>query len=133
MTVDDLPANKRFYAGGDTTVRGFTLDRLGTPETIDADGFPTGGHALVIFNGELRIPVRGSLGAVTFVDAGNVFLRVNDFDLGDLRGAFGVGIRYRSPVGPIRIDLGIKMTRRILPNGDRESPIVPHISLGQAF
>lgn len=131
--VDDLPASERFYAGGDTTVRGFTLDRLGTPATIDSNGFPKGGHGLVIFNAELRIPMRGSLGAVAFVDAGNVFLHVDDMDFSKLRGSFGVGIRYRSPVGPIRVDLGIKMDRRLLPNGSRERPTALHISLGQAF
>ena len=128
--VDDLPASKRYYAGGDTTVRGFALDRVGP---LDPDGFPIGGHALVIFNAELRIPVRGSFGAVTFVDAGNVFLHVNDMDLGQLRGAFGFGIRYRSPVGPIRVDVGLKMARRTLPDGSRERPAALHISLGQAF
>jgi outer membrane translocation and assembly module TamA len=100
---------------------------------LDPDGFPIGGHALVIVNAELRIPVRGGLGAVAFVDAGNVFLLVDDMDLSELRGAFGFGIRYRSPVGPIRVDLGLKMDRRLLPNGDRERPAALHISLGQAF
>ena len=128
--VEDIPASKRYYAGGDTTVRGFALDRLGP---LDPQGFPIGGHALMIFNAELRIPVRGGLGAVAFVDAGNVFLHVDDMDLGELRGAFGFGIRYRSPVGPIRVDLGVKMNRRTLPEGGRERPTALHISLGQAF
>ena len=47
QTVDDLPPSERFFAGGDTTVRGFTLDRLGRPDTIDATGFPKGGHATI--------------------------------------------------------------------------------------
>ena len=57
--VKDLPASERFFAGGDTTVRGFALDQLGTPATLDKDGFPIGGNALVIFNAELRVPVAG--------------------------------------------------------------------------
>jgi outer membrane protein insertion porin family len=133
IVVEDIPASERFYAGGDTTVRGFTLDRLGTPETIDQDGFPKGGHGLIVLNAELRIPVRGGLGAVAFIDSGNVFATVNQIDLTELRGAVGVGIRYRSPVGPIRVDLGIKLDRRILPTGQRERPTALHISLGQAF
>ncbi|MSO56416.1 MAG: outer membrane protein assembly factor [Acidobacteria bacterium] len=128
--VDDLPASERFYAGGDTTVRGFALDRLGP---LDPNGFPTGGHGLVIMNAELRMPLRGSFGAVVFVDSGNVFTQVDDVSLGELRGAVGFGIRYRSPVGPIRVDLGIKLDRRVLPNGSREGPTALHISLGQAF
>ena len=75
-TIRDLPASERFFAGGDTTVRGFALDQLGTPATIDKDGFPIGGNALVILNAELRIPVRGGLGAVGFIDAGNVFAKI---------------------------------------------------------
>ena len=55
----DLPASERFFAGGDTTVRGFALDQLGTPATIDKDGFPIGGNALVIFNAELGCPWPG--------------------------------------------------------------------------
>jgi len=133
VVVDELPRSERFYAGGDTTVRGFALDRLGTEQTIDPLGFPNGGEGLVILNAELRIPVRGVLGAVAFVDAGNVFLTVDEMDVGALRAAVGFGVRYRSPVGPIRVDLGIKLDRRMLPSGERERPTALHISLGQAF
>ncbi len=133
QTVSDLPASERFFAGGDTTVRGFTLDRLGRPDTIASDGFPKGGHGLVVLNAELRTPVRGGLSAVSFLDVGNVFLHVNDINLGQLRAAVGAGLRYRSPIGPIRVDFGIKLDRRPLPNGTLERPTALHISLGQAF
>jgi outer membrane protein insertion porin family len=131
--VQDLPASERFFAGGDTTVRGFSLDRLGTDATISPTGFPTGGNGLVVLNGELRATLIGSFGAVAFIDAGNVFLRATDLDLGELRAAAGVGIRYQSPVGPIRIDLGFKLDRRELSPGRLERRSVLHISLGQAF
>jgi outer membrane protein insertion porin family len=133
IALDDLPASERFFAGGDTTVRGFTLDRLGTPETIDQDGFPTGGHGLIVLNVEARVPIRGGLGVVGFVDGGNVWRLVSDMDFAQMRGAAGFGLRYRSPVGPIRVDLGIKLDRRVLPTGERERPTALHISLGQAF
>ncbi len=131
--VKELPASERFFAGGDTTVRGFTLDRLGTPETIDRDDFPTGGHGLIVLNAEARIPLRGGLGAVGFIDGGNVWRNVSDMDLSQMRGSVGFGLRYRSPVGPIRVDLGFKLDRRTLPTGVRERPTALHISLGQAF
>ncbi|MEO5739833.1 MAG: POTRA domain-containing protein [Vicinamibacterales bacterium] len=131
--VNDLPASERFFAGGDTTVRGFTLDRLGTEGTIDQDGFPTGGHGLIVLNAEARIPLRGVLGAVAFIDGGNVWRTVSDMDFAQMRGSVGFGLRYRSPVGPIRIDLGFKLDRRMLPTGRRERPTALHISLGQAF
>jgi len=131
--VQDLPASERFFAGGDTTVRGFSLDRLGTDATISPTGFPTGGNGLVVLNGELRATLIGSVGAVAFIDAGNVFLRATDLDLGELRAAAGFGIRYQSPVGPIRVDLGFKLDRRELSPGRLERRSVLHISLGQAF
>jgi outer membrane protein insertion porin family len=131
--VKDLPASERFFAGGDTTVRGFALDQLGTPATIDQNGFPIGGSALTIFNAELRVPVFRGLGVVGFVDAGNVFARTSDIDLGQLRGAVGMGFRYASPVGPIRVDLGFKTDRRETASGRRENLTALHISLGQAF
>ena len=133
IVLDELPASERFFAGGDTTVRGFTLDRLGTPETIDQDGFPTGGNGLIVLNVEARVPIRGGLGAVGFIDAGNVWRLVSDVDLSQMRGAVGFGLRYRSPVGPIRVDLGFKLDRRMLPSGEHERPTALHISLGQAF
>ena len=133
QTVEDLPASERFFAGGDTTVRGYALDTLGTSQTKDKDGFPIGGSGLVIFNAEARIPVWRGLGVVGFFDTGNVFAHVTDIDLTELRGAVGFGLRYRSPVGPIRIDLGFKLHRDEIAPGVREGLTALHISLGQAF
>jgi outer membrane protein assembly complex protein YaeT len=130
VEVRDLPASERFFAGGDTTVRGFALDQLGTPATIDSNGFPIGGDALVILNAELRIPLWHSLGVVGFVDAGNVFAHVSNLDLTQIRGAAGFGLRYQSPIGPIRIDLGFKLARRELAPGRLEPLTALNISLG---
>jgi len=133
VTVDDLPASERFYAGGDTTVRGYALDRLGDAATLDANGFPLGGNAVVILNAELRIPVWRSFGLVTFVDAGQVFRRVDDFDVGEIRPAVGMGVRFKSPVGPIRADLGVKLQPQTFADGSREQRTAFYISIGQAF
>ncbi len=130
--VEDLPASKRFFAGGDTTVRGFALDRLGDSATIDQNGFPTGGNAMVVLNSELRVPVSGTLQVVGFLDAGNVFDRVSNLGLDRIRGGAGFGVRYRSPVGPIRVDLGFKLNRRTF-TGNRERLTALHLSIGQAF
>ena len=131
--VTDLPAAERFFAGGDNTVRGFAQDRLGEPATFDRNGLPTGGNALLIFNTEMRVPVWKGLIAAAFVDAGNVFLRVSNLDLGDIRGAAGFGVRYLSPIGPIRVDLGFKMNRLTFANGTKEGRTALHITVGQAF
>ncbi len=132
-TVRDLPASERFYAGGDTTVRGFTLDRLGDADTIDPDGFPTGGDAVLITNAELRFPVTRTLGGVVFLDGGNVFARVRQVDLGRVRAAAGFGLRYKSPIGPLRLDVGFKLDPQVLGNGQRERRYALHLSIGQAF
>jgi outer membrane translocation and assembly module TamA len=128
-----LPASERFFAGGDTTVRGFSLDRLGTRETISPSGFPTGGNGLVVLNAELRVGVLGSVDGVTFVDAGNVFAHASDVTLTDLRPAAGFGVHYRSPIGPVRVELGFNLDRRELVAGRLERGTVLHISLGRAF
>ncbi|MGE0449517.1 MAG: POTRA domain-containing protein [Vicinamibacterales bacterium] len=131
----DLPASERFFAGGDTTVRGFALDRLGvrhTPasdsDTLDPAGFPLGGNALLLFNGELRIPLRDGLRVVGFTDVGNVFKTVSDVTVGELRPAVGFGFRYKSPVGPLRFDLGFKVPRR-----PGEAQTAWFITFGEAF
>jgi len=131
--VQDLPASERFFAGGDTTVRGFALDRLGDESTISDSGFPTGGNGLIVLNGELRVAVTNRIQGVGFLDAGNVVARASDLNLFELRPAAGFGIRVRSPVGPIRLDLGFKLDRKELSPGRLERLSVWHISIGQAF
>ena len=130
--IEDLPASERFFAGGDNTIRGFALDTVGAPNTISVQGFPKGGNAVLILNAELRVRVWREFGAAFFVDGGNVFDRVTEFDISELRSSAGFGVRYRSPLGPIRLDLGFNMDRREL-GGRKEAGSVLHFSIGQAF
>ncbi len=124
-----LPASERFFAGGDTTQRGVALDQLGVPgQTIDSEGFATGGNAAVLFNAELRVPVTAAASVVGFLDTGNVFARASDIRFADLRNAVGGGIRYKSPIGPLRFDVGINVNR--LPGEKRTAWFV---NFGQAF
>src|SRR5690606_23466022 len=110
--VRDLPASQRFFAGGSTTIRGFQLDRLGVPAIIDDNGLSRGGNGLLVFNLELRRRVGRlfgrDMGVVAFTDAGNVFNRASDIRLADIRPTAGFGLRYNSPLGPLRLDLGFK-------------------------
>lgn len=132
QTIEDLPASERFYAGGDSSIRGFELDRVGMPNTITETGFPRGGNGLVLLNGELRVPVWKSFGAAFFMDVGNVYERVTQIDLGELRGAVGFGLRYNSPVGPLRLEIGFKLDRRTIA-GELEPRHAWHFSYGHAF
>jgi outer membrane protein insertion porin family len=134
-TLGQLPASERFFAGGDTTVRGFALDRLGVRhvpfqpvDTLDSEGLPIGGNGLVIFNAELRTTIRGGSQVVGFLDTGNVFARASEIDLAALRSAAGAGVRYKSPFGPIRFDLGFKIKRQ-----QGEGLTAWFVSFGQAF
>jgi outer membrane protein assembly complex protein YaeT len=136
--VAGLPASERFYAGGGSSVRGFDQDVLGVPLIITNDGLSLGGNGLVVLNLELRtrvVRVAGrDLGIVTFVDGGNVFLNASDTSLTQLRGTVGLGFRYNSPLGPIRLDYGFKLTR--LPfgtSGVLEPGWTWHLSVGEAF
>ena len=132
IEVRDLPVSERFFAGGDTTIRGFSLDSVGVPATITPKGFPKGGDAEIVLNAELRAPVHGPLGVVLFADGGNVFARAADLSLMELRGSLGFGVRYRSPIGPLRVDVGFKLDRRTI--GTRLEPrYALHFSIGQAF
>ncbi|HSG01484.1 MAG TPA: BamA/TamA family outer membrane protein, partial [Vicinamibacterales bacterium] len=136
VALDDLPASRRFFAGGGTTVRGFQLDRLGVPEILNDDGLSNGGNAVVILNAELRARLGNLFGrrliGVGFLDGGNVFRRVNDVDLSRIRGTAGFGVRWDSPLGPLRLDAGFKLSRLVF-NGKPERLWELHLSIGEAF
>jgi outer membrane protein insertion porin family len=131
----ELPASERFFAGGDTSVRGFALDQLGASNVIDQNGVSNGGNGLVIFNAELRFPLwrAKSLGGAVFIDPGNVFAKVSQIDLGDLRSGVGFGLRWKSPVGPLRLDFAWKLRPITYGNGTRETGFAWYITIGQAF
>jgi outer membrane protein assembly factor BamA len=132
-TVQDLPASERYFAGGDTTIRGFQLDHVGEHDTFDRDGTPIGGRAEVVLNGEVRMELWKDLGVVGFLDAGNVYSSVSNLSLGRVRAGAGFGLRYNSPVGPFRIDFGFKLGTLRTYGPNREDRFALHISIGQAF
>ena len=105
---DIAPFNVRFYAGGPGSIRGFALNRVGP---LAADGAPLGGHSLIEGSIELRFPAIGELGGVFFVDFGQVFEGSLDYRLEELRYAVGPGIRYNTPIGPVRFDVGFIIDR----------------------
>src|SRR5207247_326248 len=101
----DVPLFERLYAGGIGSVRGYERRHVGP--LIDDD--PVGGRSLVEGSAELRHPVTERLGAALFAGAGQGSLRSLGFPLDDLRYGFGFGVRYKSPVGPLRVDLGFPL------------------------
>jgi outer membrane protein assembly complex protein YaeT len=138
ILVAGLPASERFYAGGGSTVRGFSQDVLGVPQIITRDGLSLGGNGLVVLNLELRTRLftlgqRYDIGLVTFADAGNVFLNASNISLTQLRGTAGFGLRANSPIGPVRLDFGFKLKRQTFANGQLEPGWTFHLSIGEAF
>lgn len=121
----DVPADKRFYAGGGGSIRGYGYQKVGPR---DADGEPTGGVSLLEFSAEMRIKVTENIGIVPFVDAGNVYTtEYPDFGEG-MRYAAGIGGRYYTPIGPIRVDAAMPLNKR---SGDNSFQL--YVSIGQAF
>ncbi len=103
----DVPISERFFAGGDSTLRGFGRDEVGPRE----NDVPVGGEAMFLVNQEFRYPIWGRLKGVVFYDAGNVYEEVSDADLTDLRHVLGLGLRLETPIGPLRLEYGRKLDR----------------------
>ncbi|HTM51885.1 MAG TPA: POTRA domain-containing protein [Bryobacteraceae bacterium] len=183
VALEDIPLAERFFSGGGNTHRGFPENQAGPRDS--ATGFPVGGQALLFLNAELRFPLIGdNVGGVLFWDAGNVYTRLRDisiryrqphttqqvrtdqgvttedvFGFNYMAHAVGFGIRYRTPVGPIRLDLAFSPNsthfagcagytgdqlldcgrvdannQPLLPRkNDRINPFQFHFSIGQAF
>jgi outer membrane protein insertion porin family len=97
-----VPISAAYFAGGDSTIRGFARDAVGPA---------SGGEVLLILNQEFRYPIWRSLRGIVFYDAGNVYDFVSNFDPLDLRYVLGLGLRLETPVGPFRVEYGRKLDR----------------------
>jgi outer membrane protein assembly complex protein YaeT len=130
----DVKISERFFAGGRTTHRAYRRDELGiVGETLLEVGdegapVPFGGNGLLLANVDYRFPLAGGLGGTLFVDGGNVWADWRDVAVSELKWGAGVGVRYASPVGPIRLEIGWKLDK--LPG---EDPYVVLFSIGNAF
>ena len=113
---DSLPKSLRFFAGGTTSVRGYSYESLGTVNSKDQ---VIGGKHLLELSLEYQHPITDEWSAAAFVDAGNAF---NDYSDPKLKVGVGFGARWRSPIGPVRVDLGF-------PKDDLKKPTL-HLSIG---
>jgi outer membrane protein assembly complex protein YaeT len=120
-----LPIDERFFNGGATTVRSFGERDLGPH---DNHGHPVGGEFFTVFNVEYTFPIFGELQGAIFTDAGNLLPTSEDIGLNDMRYAIGAGLRYKLPVGPIRLDYGVNPD----PRPDEDFGAF-HFSFGFAF
>ena len=122
---DGLPADKRLYAGGGGSLRGYGYQLAGP---LGPDHKPLGGRSSVELGGELRVKITETIGLVPFVEAGNVYDQSYPKLGNRLLYDTGIGVRYYTPVGPVRFDVAVPLSRR---PGDAAFQI--YISLGQAF
>jgi translocation and assembly module TamA len=123
-SLADIPSNYRFYAGGGNSVRGYRYQSL-SPRIGRT---PIGGRSLLEASFEARIKITDTIGIVPFVDTGMAFEdEFPDFNR-QLQTAVGLGLRYYTPIGPVRLDVAAPINRR---PGDR--PVALYISIGQAF
>jgi len=122
VTCTTIPLPERFFAGGGTSLRGFGLNQAGPRDPTT--GFPVGGLAVLAFNQELRFPMKlpiigNRLGGTVFYDAGNVYTDVEHIsfawkppannNLSYFSHTVGFGVRYPTPVGPVRVDFGYQL------------------------
>ncbi len=120
-----IPIDERFFIGGATTVRSFGERDLGPH---DNHGHPVGGEFFTVFNIEYTFPIFGELQGAIFTDAGNLLPTSEDVGLNNMRYAIGAGLRYKLPVGPIRLDYGVNPN----PRPDEDFGAF-HFSFGFAF
>lgn len=120
----EVPVYKRFYCGGTSSVRGYSEWSIGP---VDDNDNPAGGRILAEISGEMRFPLYKIIGGVVFVDAGNVWQEYDDIN-GKLRWGTGAGLRFKTPLGSVRLDYGLKLGRQT-----GESPGALHFAIGEAF
>ena len=121
---DQVAPSRRYYAGGGASVRGYGFQSIGPR---DPNNDPIGGRSLAEFAVEARIKLFGNIGLVPFLDAGNIYTAALP-DFSGLRYGTGLGLRYYSNFGPIRVDVGTPINPQ---PGDTR--IAVYVSLGQAF
>jgi translocation and assembly module TamA len=119
-----VPADRRFYAGGGGSVRGYSYQGIGPK---DINGTPTGGLSFFETSVEMRIAVTDTIGIVPFIDAGMVSTKQFP-DFSDVKVGAGVGLRYLTPFGPLRVDAAVPLNR------DPSDPRFGiYAGIGQAF
>jgi outer membrane protein assembly complex protein YaeT len=128
-----VPFFKRYFLGGATSLRGWGRFEV---SPLSGSGLPIGGHSFMTFSTEVRVPITRKIGAVVFLDGGNVWTNPWDINLNDLRYDVGPGLRYATPIGPVRLDLGyqLKPIPGLIVNGEEQKRrFRVHFSIGQAF
>jgi len=124
-----IPIYERFFAGGAYTIRGYHERKIGPIDSITDD--PLGGEAMLIGNVEYTYPIFEFLKLAAFYDTGNVWARREDLGEGDLYSGVGVGLRLKTPIGPIMLDYGIPLDTE--PGEEEKGSGRFHFSMSHGF
>ena len=128
-----IPFYKRYFVGGSSSVRGWGRYQV---SPLTPSGEPIGGRTMMEVSTEARFGIRGKLGAVLFIDGGNAWEGPWEAKFRELRWAAGPGIRYDTPIGPMRVDLGLQLNPidgLVLEGNPEKRKWRVHFSIGQAF
>ncbi len=131
-----VPLYERYYTGGVYSLRGFQPMSIGPKMMMPSSSagpdqeFVYGGNKLLLFNGELEFPIYDPAGLkwVFFMDAGNAFAETQQYSFWNLRSDWGLGLRWMSPMGPLRFEWGIPFNRQ-----QGEDPVVFNFTIGSLF
>lgn len=132
-SASQIPYYKRYFVGGSTSLRGWGRYQV---SPLSPAGLPIGGRSMMEVSTEARFGIRGKLSGVLFVDGGNAWIQAWDLNPRDLRWAVGPGIRYETPIGPVRFDLGLQLNPidgLVIDGNPEERKWRVHFSIGQAF
>lgn len=124
-SLRSIPASLRYFTGGAGSVRGYTYQSIGPR---DSEGDPLGGRSYQVVNLETRFMVAENIGIVPFLDGGMVYEEEYPHIFGDMDWGAGLGLRYYTPIGPVRLDVATPLNPI-----DGDPPLQVYISIGQSF
>ncbi len=125
---EKVPIFERFFAGGARTIRGYDERRVGPLDANTRD--PIGGEALLVGNIEYTIPLIDFMKLAAFFDTGNVWAKAEDFASGDFKSGTGVGLRIKTPIGPVNLDYGYPLSTEV---GEEERSGKFYFSVSRGF
>ncbi len=125
----EIPLYERFFAGGADSIRGYDERTVGPVDPITGD--PLGGESMLVGNIEYLYPLFSFMKLAAFYDVGNVWEKMADLASGGFKSGFGVGIRVKTPMGPIKLDYGIPLNKE--PGQDRIKSGKFHFSASNTF
>ena len=124
-----LPIYERYFAGGAYTIRGYNERKIGPVDPASQD--PLGGESMLIGNVEYTFPVFNFVKLAAFYDTGNVWQRLSKFGSGGFKSGVGIGVRIKTPIGPIMLDYGIPLNKE--PGEEEKGSGKFHFSMSHGF